>query len=85
MRVSLNFCLSGGQAHESRYAETLLRRAGIIRKSRHLKLRPNAVLADKGYTSQPLRYHLKIKGIKAENAIADGTENATSLNAVLPG
>ncbi|WON76999.1 IS5 family transposase [Serratia sp. UGAL515B_01] len=63
--LPLSFCLSGGQAHESQYAETLLNRVGIIRKSGHLKSRPNAVLADKGYSSQKLRNHLKIKGIKA--------------------
>ncbi|MCI4156148.1 IS5 family transposase, partial [Dickeya dianthicola] len=64
--LPLSFCLSGGgQAHESRYAETLLNRVGIIRKSRHLKSRPKAVPADKGYSSHSLRYYLKIKGIKA--------------------
>ncbi|MBN3064288.1 IS5 family transposase [Pectobacterium aquaticum] len=63
--LPLSFCLSGGQAHESRYAETLLNRIGIIRKSGHLKSRPGAVLADKGYSSHSLRYYLKIKGIKA--------------------
>jgi transposase len=63
--LPLSFCLSGGQAHESQYAETLLNRVGIIRKSGHLKSRPNAVLADKGYSSQKIRNHLKIKGIKA--------------------
>ncbi|WP_155242652.1 IS5 family transposase [Dickeya zeae] len=63
--LPLSFCLSGGQAHESLYAETLLNRIGIIRKSGHLKSRPGAVLADKGYSSHSLRYYLKIKGIKA--------------------
>jgi transposase len=63
-RLPLSFCLAGGQAHESRYAKTLLDRVGIIRKSGHLKSRPNAVLADKGYSSQHFREHLKIKGIK---------------------
>ncbi|ACT08885.1 Transposase and inactivated derivatives-like protein [Dickeya chrysanthemi Ech1591] len=63
--LPLSFCLSGGQAHESRYAETLLNRVGIIRKSGHLKSRPKAVLADKGYSGKNLRIHLKMKGIKA--------------------
>ncbi|MEI7348181.1 transposase, partial [Dickeya chrysanthemi] len=54
-----------GQAHESRYAETLLNRVGIIRKSGHLKSCPKAVLADKGYSSNSLRIYLKIKGIKS--------------------
>ena len=63
--LPLSFCLSGGQAHESQSAETLLNRVGIIRKSGHLKSRPKTVLADKGYSSHKLRNYLKIKGIKA--------------------
>ncbi|MBN3050105.1 transposase, partial [Pectobacterium brasiliense] len=63
--LPLSFCLSGGQAHESRYAETLLNRVGVIRKSGNLKSRPKAVLADKGYSSRRIRIYLKIKGIKA--------------------
>ncbi|SLM64107.1 Mobile element protein [Dickeya aquatica] len=63
--LPLSFCLSGGQTHESRYAETLLNRVGIIRKSGHLKSRPKAVLADKGHSSNSLRIYLKIKRIKA--------------------
>ncbi|WP_085930099.1 IS5 family transposase [Dickeya zeae] len=62
--LPLSFCLSGGQAHDSRYSETLLNRVGIIRRSGHLKSRPKAVLADKGYSSNNLHIHLKIKGIK---------------------
>ncbi|MEH0835374.1 IS5 family transposase [Pectobacterium cacticida] len=62
--LPLSFCLSGGQAHESQYAETLLNRVGVIRKSGYLKSRPKAVLADKGYSSGRIRIHLKIKGIK---------------------
>lgn len=61
----MSFCLSGGQAHKSQYAKALLNRIGIIRKSGHLKSRPKAVLADKGYSGKDLRYHLKIRGIKA--------------------
>jgi transposase len=63
--LPLSFCLSGGQAHENQYAETLLNRGGIIRKSGHLKLRPKVVLADKGYSSGSIRIYLKIKGIRA--------------------
>ncbi|EOL8851569.1 IS5 family transposase [Klebsiella michiganensis] len=63
--LPLSLFLSGGQSHESRYAETLLNRVGVIRRNGHLKCRPKAVLADKGYSSQSLRHHLKIKGIKA--------------------
>nr|WP_226103770.1 IS5 family transposase [Dickeya dianthicola]MCA7002480.1 IS5 family transposase [Dickeya dianthicola] len=63
--LPLSFCLSGGQAHESRYAETLLNRVGIIRKNGHLKSRPKAVPADKGYSGNNLHLYLKIKGIKA--------------------
>ncbi|MEH0875758.1 IS5 family transposase [Pectobacterium cacticida] len=61
--LPLSFCLSGGQAHESQYAETLLNRVGVIRQSGYLKSRPKAVLADKGYSSNSLRIRLK-KGIK---------------------
>ncbi|WP_145579631.1 transposase [Yersinia vastinensis] len=43
-----SFCLSGGQAHESQYAKTLLNQIGIIHTSGCLKSRPKAVLADKG-------------------------------------
>lgn len=43
----------------------LLNRIGIIRKSGHLKSRPKAVLADKGYSGKNLRIYLKMKGIKA--------------------
>lgn len=63
--LPLSLCLSGGQAHESQYAEILLHRVGIIRKNGYLKFHPKAVLADKGYSSKSLRYSLKIKGIKA--------------------
>ena len=65
--LALAFCLSGGQAHESQYAEKLLRNIGIIRKTGHLKCRPNAVLGDKAYFSQSIRNHLKSRGIKAVN------------------
>nr|WP_258286403.1 IS5 family transposase [Salmonella enterica] len=63
--LPLSFCLSGGQAHESHYAKTLLNRVGVLRKSGCLKSRPKAVLADKGYSGHRLRCHLKIKGIIA--------------------
>lgn len=63
--MPLSFCLSGGQAHESHYAKTLLNRVGVLRKSGCLKSRPKAVLADKGYSGHRLRCHLKIKGIIA--------------------
>ncbi|BAN99939.1 hypothetical protein E05_51730 (plasmid) [Plautia stali symbiont] len=63
--LPLVFCLSGGQAHKSQYAEMLLNRVGVIRKSGHLKSRPKAVLADKGYSGKNLRYCLKKRGIKA--------------------
>lgn len=43
----------------------MLGRVGIIRQSGHLKSRPKAVLADKGYSSQVLRNSLIIKEIKA--------------------
>jgi hypothetical protein len=67
--LSLSFRLSGGQAHEIQYAETLLNRVGIIRKSGHLKSCPNAVLAYKGYLSHKLSNKLKIKGIKGIKGI----------------
>ena len=63
--LALAFCLSGGQAHESQYAEKLLRNIGIIQKTGHLKCRPNAVLGDKAYSSQSIRNYLKNRGIKA--------------------
>ncbi|XAG66610.1 transposase [bacterium 19GA11TI05] len=63
--LSLSLCLSGGQAHESQYTETLLKRVGIIRKNRYIKSCPKAILADKVYPSKSLCYLLKIKGIKA--------------------
>ena len=62
---ALAFCLSDGQAHESQYAEKLLRNIGIIQKTGHLKCRPNAVLGDKAYSSQSIRNDLKRRGIKA--------------------
>ena len=63
--LPLSFYLSGGQAHESQYAQALLNRVGVIRRSGCLKSRPKAVLADKGYSGKTLRTHLKMKGIKA--------------------
>ncbi|TLV06868.1 IS5 family transposase, partial [Klebsiella indica] len=63
--LPLSFCLSGGQAHESQYAQVLLNRVGIIRQSGCLKSRAKAVLADKGYSSKKFRTSLKLKGIKA--------------------
>lgn len=63
--MPLSFCLSGGQAHESRYAKALLNQVGVIRKSGSLKSRPKAVLADKGYSGKSFRIYLKEKGIKA--------------------
>lgn len=57
--------MSGGQAHESRYAKALLSQVGVIRKSGCLKSRPKAVLADKGYSGRDFRIYLKEKGIKA--------------------
>ena len=63
--LPLSFCLSGGQAHESQYAQVLLNRVGIIRQSGCLKSRGKAVLADKGYSSKKFRTSLKLKGIKA--------------------
>ena len=62
--IPLNICLSGGQAHENTYAIKLLEGIGIQRENGFLKRRPNAVVADKGYTGKNLRNYLKKRGIK---------------------
>lgn len=62
--IPLNICISGGQEHESQFAEQLLDGIGVLRSSGHLKQRPDAVLADKGYSSRKIRKYLKRRGIK---------------------
>ena len=96
--LPLSLCLSGGQAHESQYAQDMLNRIGVIRKVGCIKSRPKAVLADKGYSGKNLRIYLKIKAVKSvipfkqnEKARKDGrrklntscTRNAMSWSATL--
>lgn len=63
--LPLSLRLSGGQAHESQYAEHILRQVGIIRNSGCLKTLPKAILVDKGYSCKALRNSLRVRGIKA--------------------
>ena len=62
--LPLNLCQSGGQAHESQYAEILLHSVRIVYKNGCLNSRPKDILADNGYSSESLRYSLRIKRIK---------------------
>ena len=60
----IQFLLSPGQAHESRYMCDLLERIGVLRSNGFLKTRPKALAGDKGYSFPVLRRWLYRHGIK---------------------
>ena len=68
----LGFCTTVGQRHDAvavtlTLAQVVLARTGPGRP----RTRPDAVLADKAYSSQAIRAHLAKRGIKAVIAIKD--------------
>jgi transposase len=58
------FLLTPGQESDIRQAEKLMKTGSIRRSSGHMRLRPERVVADKGYTSQAFRKYLHQKHIR---------------------
>ena len=58
--------LSPGERHESRYLPALLERGAVRRGGRgRPRLRPAAVVGDRGYSYPQLRRYLRRRGIRA--------------------
>jgi transposase len=58
--------LTAGQRHEAPQTPALLERGAVSRPGRgRPRLRPDAVVGDKGYTGQPVRRYLRRRRIRA--------------------
>jgi transposase len=60
----ITFLLTPGQESDIRHAEDLMKMGAIRRPSGQVRLRPQRLVADKGYTSQDFRRYLHRKHIR---------------------
>lgn len=61
----ITFILTPGQQHEVSVAEQLLNQGAVKRRGAgRPRLRPKRVVGDKGYSSRPLRQHLRRRGMR---------------------
>jgi len=60
----ITFLLTPGQESDIVWAEPLMEQGALHRKTGHWRLRPDRLVADKGYTSQAFRRYLNQKHIR---------------------
>ncbi len=61
----MTWTLTPGQRHEATQVPALLEQGGVRRANGRLRIRPERVAGDKGYTGRRIRRYLRTRGIKA--------------------
>ena len=59
----ITFVLTGGQRQEATQVEALMERGAVRRPSGRIRVRPDRVAGDKGYTGRKIRRYLRRRGI----------------------
>ena len=76
----ITFLLTPGQESDIQQAEALMETGAIRRSSGHLRLRPQRLVADKGYTSHAFREYLHRHHIRCTIARRSNEYHRASFN-----
>jgi Transposase DDE domain len=66
----MTWILTPGQRHEATQAPALLEQGAVRRGNGHLRMRPERVAGDKGYTGRPIRGYLRRRGDRGGDSAA---------------